>query len=80
MDTKSACRPIAKAALRVRTSLAIGTLTTNNSEVFSRARAAKAVSMRRELKTTGARADRLELMVVRTGLRAGRRIRKRSRR
>jgi hypothetical protein len=55
-------------ALRVRSTLKAGGIKMNHSEKLDRA----AVSMRRELLTTSRKEDRLELLVVRAGLRAGR--------
>jgi hypothetical protein len=45
----------------------------NHNESLQRGSDRKAVSMRRELATTTRKEDRLELLVVRAGLRAGRR-------
>jgi hypothetical protein len=65
--------------LQVRTALkAGGRKLYNHNETLARAERA-AVSMRRELVTTTRREDRLELLVVRAGLRAGRRARGRGR-
>jgi hypothetical protein len=64
--------------LQVRTSLKAGGKSLNHNETLARAERA-AVSMRRELVTTTRREDRLELLVVRAGLRAGRRARGRGR-
>ena len=63
-------------ALRVRSTMKAGRLATNHSEPL-RAAGRQAVSMRRELVTTSRKEDRLELLVVRAGLRAGRRARHR---
>ena len=51
----------------------------NHNETLQRAADRPAVSMRRELLTTSRKEDRLELLVVRAGLRAGRRARGRVR-
>ena len=65
-------------ALQVRTALKAGGWSNNHSEALQRATDRPAVSMRRELQTTSRKEDRLELLVVRAGLRAGRaRIRRR---
>ena len=66
-------------ALQVRTSLKAGGLRLNHNETAQRATDRPAVSMRRELQTTSRKEDRLELLVVRAGLRAGRRARARGR-
>lgn len=63
-------------ALRVRSTMKAGRLATNHNEPL-RAAERQAVSMRRELVTTTRKEDRLELLVVRAGLRAGRRARSR---
>ena len=60
--------------LQVRTALKAGGVSLNHNET-QRASDRSAVSMRRELLTTTRREDRLELLVVRAGLRAGRRAR-----
>ena len=68
--------------LQVRTALKAGrkALLSNHNEKLQRAADRQAVSMRRELLTTSRKDDRLELLVVRAGLRAGRRARGRFRR
>ena len=67
--------------LQVRTALKAGGIRlTNHNETLQRAADRPAISMRRELVTTSRREDRLELLVVRAGLRAGRRARGRARR
>ena len=66
-------------ALQVRSAIKAGRLAANHNEKLQRA-ADRDVSMRRELLTTTRREDRLELLVVRAGLRAGRRSRGRARR
>ena len=65
-------------ALQVRSAIKAGKLGVNHNERVQRA-ADQAVSMRRELLTTTRKEDRLELLVVRAGLRAGRRSRGRAR-
>jgi hypothetical protein len=66
-------------SLRVRSTLKAGGVSVNHNET-QRATDRPAVSMRRELLTTSRKEDRLELLVVRAGLRAGRRARVRVRR
>ena len=65
--------------MTTRTQLKAGKLATNHNEKLQRAADRQAVSMRRELLTTTRREDRLELLVVRAGLRAGLRTRGRAR-
>lgn len=60
-------------ALRVRTTVKAGGWSNNHSEALKRQD--DAVSMRRTLVTTSRKEDRLELLVVRAGLRAGARHR-----
>jgi hypothetical protein len=68
-------------SLRVRSTLKAGGGQVQHNESLLRATDRPAVSMRRELLTTSRKEDRLELLVVRAGLRAGRRsARGRSRR
>jgi hypothetical protein len=43
----------------------------NHSETFRREPEREAISMRRELHTAARKEDRLELLVIRAGLRAG---------
>ena len=62
-------------ALRVRTALKAGGFNLNHNEALRRDSNRPAMSMRRQPRTTGRKADRLELLVVRAGLRAGRRAR-----
>lgn len=57
--------------LRVRTTVKAGRLATNHSESLKRRDDREAISMRRTLPTTSLKGDRLELLVVRAGLRAG---------
>ena len=58
-------------ALRVRTTVKAGGWLNNHSETLKRQD--EAISMRRTLVTTSRKEDRLALLVVRAGLRAGRR-------
>lgn len=63
--------------LRVRTSVKAGGLQLNHSEALRiRQDDRDAISMRRTLPTTSRKDDRLELLVVRAGLRAGARHRR----
>ena len=62
-------------ALQVRTSLKAGGKSLNHNEALRRDSSRPAISMRRQPRTTGRKADRLELLMVRAGLRAGRRAR-----
>ena len=62
-------------SLRVRSTIKAGRLAANHNEKQQRASDRSAVAMRRELLTTTRKADRLELLVVRAGLRAGLRAR-----
>ena len=66
-------------SLRVRTALKAGGLRLNHNEKMQHVSERQAVSMRRELLTASRKEDRLELLVVRAGLRAGRRRRDRGR-
>jgi hypothetical protein len=66
-------------ALRVRSTIKAGGVEAQHNENLQLATDRPAVSMRRELLTTTRREDRLELLVVRAGLRAGRRARSRAR-
>jgi hypothetical protein len=64
-------------ALQVRTSLKAGGIDLpNHNEALRRKSGPPAISMRRQPRTTGRKADRLELLVVRAGLRAGKRGRR----
>ena len=72
-------RPNCHESLRVRSTIKAGGVSVNHNETQQRATGQPAVSMRRELLTTTRRADRLELLVVRAGLRAGRSARGRAR-
>ena len=67
-------------ALRVRSTIKGGGRDINHNEKLQRATDRPAVSMRRELLTTTRKDDRLTLLVVRAGLRAGLRTRGRNRR
>ena len=62
-------------ALWVRSTLKAGGFNLNHNEALRRDSNRPAMSMRRQPRTTGRKADRLELLVVRAGLRAGRRAR-----
>jgi hypothetical protein len=62
-------------ALQVRSALKAGGTSLNHNEALRRDSYRPAISMRRQPRTTGRKADRLELLVVRAGLRAGRRAR-----
>ena len=66
-------------SLRVRSTVRAGGVEGQHNERLERASDRPAVSMRRELLTTSRKEDRLELLVVRAGLRAGRRARGRAR-
>ena len=57
--------------LRVRSTVKVGKIILNHSETL-RIRTAPAVAMLRQPRTTSRKEDRLELLVVRAGLRAGR--------
>ena len=63
-------------ALRVRSTIKAGGVEPQHNETLQRA-ADRQVSMRREVATATRKEDRLELLVVRAGLRAGRRARAR---
>jgi hypothetical protein len=65
--------------MTIKTQLKAGKLATNHNEKLQRAADHQAVSMRRELLTTSRKEDRLQLLVVRAGLRAGLRSRARAR-
>jgi hypothetical protein len=58
-------------ALQVRTALKAGGRGLNHSETLGRKSDKPAISMRRQIRTTVTKGDRLELLVVRAGLRAG---------
>jgi len=60
--------------LRVRSTIKAGGVDGQHNEKLERASERSAVSMRRELLTTSRKEDRLELLVVRAGLRAGKRL------
>ena len=57
----------------MRSTIKAGGRDINHNEALKRATDRPAVSMRRELLTTTRKEDRLQLLVVRAGLRAGRR-------
>jgi hypothetical protein len=61
-------------ALQVRSALKAGRIASNHSETQREAER-PAVSMRKQVPTTVSRRDRLELLIVRAGLKAGRRAR-----
>jgi hypothetical protein len=58
--------------MTTRTQLKAGKLTVNHNEALRRASDQPAISMRRQPRPTGRKDDRLALLVVRAGLRAGR--------
>jgi hypothetical protein len=66
-------------ALQVRSAIKAGGRDINHNEKLQRATDGPAVAMRRELLTTSRKEDRLQLLVVRAGLRAGLRARGRGR-
>jgi hypothetical protein len=59
-------------ALRVRSTVKAGGVDGQHNETLVRASDRPAISMRRLPRTTSPKEDRLELLVVRAGLRAGR--------
>lgn len=59
--------------LQVRSALKAGKLGCNHNET-AREAMPPTISMRKQIRMTGNREDRLELMLVRAGLRAGRRF------
>jgi hypothetical protein len=63
-------------ALRVRSAVKAGGFTQNHNEALRREADRPAISMRRQPKTTVRTEDRLGLLVVRAGLRAGARARR----
>jgi hypothetical protein len=67
-------------SLRVRSTIKAGGQELQHNETLQHVADRQAVSMRRELLTTTRKQDRLELLVVRAGLRAGLRARGRARR
>ena len=67
-------------ALQVRSALKAGGRYLNHNETLERAADRPIVSMRRQPMTASRQEDRLALLVVRAGLRAGRRARARVRR
>jgi hypothetical protein len=60
-------------ALQVRSTLRAGALGFNHNEALRRETERPAISMRKQIRWTGSKQDRLALLVVRAGLRAGRR-------
>ena len=62
-------------ALQVRSALKAGGKWLNHNETFRREPEKAPISMRRSPKPTSRREERLELLVVRAGVRAGRRSR-----
>ena len=66
-------------ALQIRSTIKAGGVEGQHNEKLQRASDRPAVSMRRQLLTTSRKEDRLELLVVRAGLRAGHRARARMR-
>ena len=63
--------------MKIRTQLKAGGIIANHNEPLQVRTTLKAGKLRRLLQTTAPRTDRLELMVVRAGLRAGRTARER---
>jgi len=59
-------------ALKVRSALKAGGISFNHSEALRRESDRPAISMRKQIRWTGSKQERLELLVVRAGLRAGR--------
>jgi hypothetical protein len=59
-------------ALQVRSSLKAGGKSLNHNEALRRGLERPTISMRRQPRATGRKEERLELLVVRAGLRAGR--------
>jgi hypothetical protein len=62
-------------ALRVRSTVKAGGVDGQHNEALRGESDRPVISMRRQPQTTGRKEDRLELLVVRAGLRAGRRAR-----
>ena len=62
-------------ALRVRSTIKAGGVEGQHNEALRHASDRPVISMRRQPQTTGRKEDRLELLVVRAGLRAGRQAR-----
>jgi hypothetical protein len=63
-------------ALRVRSAVKVGGYTQNHNEALRREVNRPAISMRRQPRTTVRKEDRLGLLVVRAGVRAGARARR----
>jgi hypothetical protein len=61
--------------LRVRSTVKAGGVEGQHNEALRHESDRPVISMRRQPQTTGRKEDRLELLVVRAGLRAGRRAR-----
>jgi hypothetical protein len=61
--------------MKIRTQLKAGGRSLNHNEALRRDADRPAISMRHQIRTTARKEDRLELMVVRAGLRAGKRAR-----
>lgn len=59
--------------MKIRTQLEAGGQSLNHNETLRRESNRPAISMRQQIRTTARKEDRLELMVVRAGLRAGKR-------
>ena len=59
--------------MKIRTQLEAGGQRLNHNETLRRESNRPAISMRQQIRTTARKEDRLELMVVRAGLRAGKR-------
>jgi hypothetical protein len=57
--------------LHVRSALRAGRIFTNHNETLRREAEQRAISMRKQVRATGSQLERLELLVVRAGLRAG---------
>lgn len=65
--------------MKIRTQLKAGGVKYNHNETMERVSERQAISMRRELVTASRKEDRLELLVVRAGLKAGKRAFRRGR-
>ena len=63
-------------ALRVRSTIKAGGVEAQHNEKLELASDRPAVAMRRQILTASRKEDRLELLVVRAGLRAGKRARR----
>ena len=60
---------------QVRSAVKVGKMSANHNETSRSEAEPRAISMRKQIRRTGSRQDRLELLVVRAGLRVGRRAR-----